>query len=152
MGCVQAWSAHGDLWWKNLASYSGKLGCSVARSQQSFTATSNKNDGHLGTFHSHKIVQYGYIYGHSTRAKYHTKGTLSRDFQLFFNHSHLALRLPGKNPYTILTKVVSQNEDLKFQHINFSKVNDHNEIVLVGPMTPLKSFQCGQSRTNKLFT
>jgi hypothetical protein len=25
MGCVQAWSAHGDLWWKNLASYSGKL-------------------------------------------------------------------------------------------------------------------------------
>jgi hypothetical protein len=26
MGCVQAWSAHGDLWLKNLASYSGKLG------------------------------------------------------------------------------------------------------------------------------
>jgi hypothetical protein len=26
MGCVQAWSAHGDLWWKNLASYSGKQG------------------------------------------------------------------------------------------------------------------------------
>jgi hypothetical protein len=23
---VQAWSAHGDLWCKNLASYSGKLG------------------------------------------------------------------------------------------------------------------------------
>jgi hypothetical protein len=22
MGCVQAWSAHGDLWWTNLASYS----------------------------------------------------------------------------------------------------------------------------------
>jgi hypothetical protein len=26
MGCVHAWSAHGDLWWKNFASYSGKLG------------------------------------------------------------------------------------------------------------------------------
>jgi hypothetical protein len=26
MGCVNAWSAHGDFWWKNLASYSGKLG------------------------------------------------------------------------------------------------------------------------------
>jgi hypothetical protein len=25
MGFVQAWSAHGDLWCKNLASYSAKL-------------------------------------------------------------------------------------------------------------------------------
>jgi hypothetical protein len=26
MGDVQAWSAHGDLYWRNFASYSGKLG------------------------------------------------------------------------------------------------------------------------------
>jgi hypothetical protein len=30
MGCVQAWSAHGDIWWKNLASISGWL-ASVGR-------------------------------------------------------------------------------------------------------------------------
>jgi hypothetical protein len=26
MGCVQAWPAHGDLWWRNFVSFSGKLG------------------------------------------------------------------------------------------------------------------------------
>jgi hypothetical protein len=31
MGCVQAWSAHGDLWWKKFVSFSGKLGWALGR-------------------------------------------------------------------------------------------------------------------------
>ena len=40
--------------------------CRVARSRQGFTATSTQNNGHLWTFHGHKIVRYGHILSHKT--------------------------------------------------------------------------------------
>jgi hypothetical protein len=34
MSCVQPWSSHGDLWWRNFVSFSSKLGWGVREREE----------------------------------------------------------------------------------------------------------------------